>query len=102
MTKIIYLEKGRNSRARRRIRRGEFFASKALEQIRECERKGLCGPPPPFIGPLVYQTIFELKLQKKLSLPKQERESKVYKEPKDDIMNRVVNHAHQRSPSKKW
>ncbi|EJD6614109.1 TPA: transcriptional regulator [Providencia stuartii] len=22
--------------------------------------------------------------------------------PKDDIMNRVVNHAHQRNPSKKW
>ncbi|MGO2306992.1 MAG: hypothetical protein ACTH5W_20080 [Providencia sp.] len=101
MTKIIYLEKGRNSRARRRIRRGEFFANKALEQIRECERKGLCGPPPPFIGPLIYQTISELKLQKKLSLPKQERE-KTQITPKDDIMNRVVNHAHQRSPSKKW
>ncbi|HAU5528452.1 TPA: transcriptional regulator [Proteus mirabilis] len=22
--------------------------------------------------------------------------------PKDDIMNRVVNHAHQRNPNKKW
>ncbi|EMH0084760.1 TPA: transcriptional regulator [Proteus mirabilis] len=43
-----------------------------------------------------------MKLHKKLSLPKQEREEKIYNPPKDDIMNRVVNHAHQRNPNKKW
>ncbi|MBG5919477.1 transcriptional regulator [Providencia stuartii] len=44
----------------------------------------------------------ELKLHKKLSLPKQEREEEIQNPPKDDIMNRVVNHAHQRNPNKKW
>lgn len=102
MTKIIYLEKGRNSKARRYIKRGKYLAMKALEYINECERKGLCGPPPPLVGPVAYRTTSELKLHKKLSLPKQEREEKIYNPPKDDIMNRVVNHAHQRNPNKKW
>lgn len=42
------------------------------------------------------------KAEKATSLPTPRDDMVLKSEPKDDVMFKVVNHAHQRDPKKKW
>lgn len=102
MTKIIYLPKKMNYKARKYLRRGEFLKVKRIEFIRKCEEMGECGPPDPRNGIPEFISQKKKKLEKIISMSPITKEKWMEKPPKDDIMDRVVNHAHQRNPRKKW
>ncbi|WP_240000904.1 MULTISPECIES: transcriptional regulator [unclassified Photorhabdus] len=103
MTKVTFLPRGRNSKARRKLKQDAFYARKRLEYINKAEAEGDCGPPDPRNGIPEHIHFMEKKLVKIItspSLPRDHEKEEIA--PKDDVMFRVVNHAHQRNPKKKW
>ncbi|HFG8877236.1 TPA: hypothetical protein ACGSU1_000461 [Yersinia enterocolitica] len=96
MTKIIVIPAKDNSRNRRRKLRGDHFKASAIEREEEKRRN-------------LDQIKSENDLNgasdsvmKAILIPVVAKDVSLAKEPKDDVMNHKVNHAHQRDPRKKW
>lgn len=103
MAKIKYLpQTGKlNSKMRRYLARGKLIELKRAEALiaKETDPSVVADPYKPIEVPNGTLTATDRALMSG-ALPR-DCEPKD-NAPKDDIMNRVVNHAHQRNPNKKW
>lgn len=103
MTKIKYLpQTGKlNSKMRRYLARGKLIELKRAEALmaKETDPSVVIDPYKKIEVPNGTLSAADRALMGG-SLPRDHDPQDNH--PKDDIMNRVVNHAHQRNPSKKW
>lgn len=97
-TGSIVKEINLTSSDRRRLRRWELSQKYNVEHGLNI---GLSAEPDGTVIDLEREA--ENRVDKATESPALPRDGKKEEEPpKDDIMNRVVNHAHQRDPRKKW